>query len=188
MAVNIYTTGAPGHGKTTLTAAIMYCLGTEYASLNGSAAGGADSSGVARESYATAAHQYAHADCPDAGCAAMLASSPKMNVALLVVAAEDGPRKETVDAIARAKAAGVERVAVFLGKADLVPDEELLELVEMEIRELLGSHGYRGDSIPVVSGSATAVLASQGTRADKTAASVFALMDAIDSNVPTAVQ
>jgi elongation factor Tu len=187
MAVNIYTTGGAGDGKTTLSAAIMFCLGTEYPNLNASEATGADGSGIARESYATPAHQYSHTDAPAAGCDAMLSSSPKMDVALLVISAEDGPQQGTVDAIVRAKAAGVPGVVVYLNKCDRVPDEELLELVEMEIRELLGSRGYPGDDVSVVTGSATNALTSSGARADAKAASIFALVDAIDKTVPTGV-
>jgi elongation factor Tu len=187
MAVNIYTTGGAGDGKTTLSAAFMFCLGSEYPNLNGSPVAGADGSGVARESCATPAHRYAMTDAPASGCAAMLASSPKMDVALLVVAANEGPQKGTVAAIDGAKAAGVPGIVVYFSKCDLVPDEELLELLELEIRELLSSRGYSGDDLSVVSGNAKDALTSSGSRTDKKAASIFALADAIDKAVPAGV-
>jgi len=181
MAINIYTMGETGHGKTTLTAAIMYCLGAAYPNLQEGAISGADASGVSRETYATPANRYAHADGPCSQREAILLRDP-MDIGLLVVAASDGPMPGTRDAIASAKKAGVSNLVVFLNKSDVVGDAELCELVEMEVRDLLSSQKYAGDDIAVVTGSATAALASAGTPDDPKAASIFALVDAIDKS------
>jgi elongation factor Tu len=184
MAINIYTMGETGHGKTTLTAAIMYCLDVAYPTLQEGGPAGADTSGVSRETYSTPAHQYTHADCPVSQRDAMLAASPKMDVGIVVISASDGPMPGTRDSLASARNAGVSNLVVFLNKSDLVPDVDLLELIEMEVRELVSSQKFPGDSVPVVVGSAMDALGSSGTREDPKAATVFALVDAIDKSVP----
>jgi len=187
MAVTICTIGAAGHGKTTLTAAIMYCLGVAYPTLQDGSIAGADASGVSREAYATPAHEYAHVDCPASQRDAMFAGLPKMDAAILVVSATDGPMPGTRDSIATARKAGIANLAVYLNKSDLLADPEMLELIELEVRELLGSQGYPGDSLPVITGSATEALASAGTPDDPKASTVFALVAAVEKNVPAGV-
>jgi elongation factor Tu len=187
MAVTICTIGAAGHGKTTLTAAIMYCLGVAYPTLQSDSIAGADASGVSHETYATPAHEYAHADGPASQRDAMVAGLPKVDAAILVVSATDGPMPGTRDSIATARKAGIANLAVYLNKSDLLADPEMLELIELEVRDLLGSQGYSGDSLPVIAGSATEALASSGTPNDPKASTVFALVAAIEKNVPAGV-
>ena len=181
MAVNIYTMGETAHGKTTLTAAIAYCLGTAYANLqDGAEPSAADGRGVSHLTYATPANTFAHSDCAAAVTDTMLAVSTKMDVGILLVSASDGPMPGTRDALASARKHGVSNIVVFLNKTDLVDDEALLELIEMEIRELLSSQKYPGDDVPVIAGSALGALSSAGTQDDPKAKTIFALMDAVD--------
>jgi elongation factor Tu len=185
MAVNMYTTGGAGDGKTTLAAAILYCLATQYPNLNAVQAAGADSGAVKRELFATPSHSFSLVDAPAATREAALASSPKMDIALLVISSLDGPQQGTVDAIEQAKAAGVSQIVAYLSKTDRARDEELLELLELETRELLSHHGgYDGDSVAIFCGSATEALGSSGSHVDPKAASIFALVAALDTVAP----
>src|SRR5881392_2182720 len=195
--VNIGTIGHIDHGKTSLTAAI-----TKYLALKGEAEYRAfdtiDNAPEERErgitiaialvEYETDARHYAHVDCPGHAdyIKNMITGAAQMDGAILVVAAPDGPMPQTREHILLARQVEVPYIVVFLNKVDMMDDPELLELVEMELRELLSKYGFPGDDIPIVRGSALAALQSSST--DPAAAeyeSVFQLMDAVDSYIPT---
>ena len=190
--VNVGTIGHVDHGKTTLTAAITKVL----AEASGGTAVAFDQIDNAPEErergitiatahveYETAARHYAHVDCPGHAdyVKNMVTGAAQMDGAILVVAATDGPMPQTREHILLARQVGVPYLVVFMNKVDLVDDEELLELVEMEVRELLSSYEFPGDDLPVIQGSALGGL--NGTPAG--VASVTALMDAVDSYIPT---
>jgi elongation factor Tu len=132
--------------------------------------------------YQTASRHYAHVDCPGHAdyVKNMITGAAQMDGAILVVAATDGPMPQTKEHILLARQVGVPRIVVFMNKVDLVDDPELLELVEMEIRELLSSYGFDGDNTPIIQGSATGALAGE----DKWVAKINELMDAVDSYIP----
>jgi elongation factor Tu len=195
--VNIGTIGHVDHGKTTLTAAI-----TKYLSFLGKAKFEAydmiDKAPEERErgitintahvEYETDARHYAHVDCPGHAdyIKNMITGAAQMDGAILVVAASDGPMAQTREHILLARQVGVPAIVVFLNKVDQVDDEELLELVEMEVRERLSEYEFPGDDLPVVKGSALHALESAST--DPTApeyACIKELMDAVDSYIPT---
>ena len=190
--VNVGTIGHVDHGKTTLTAAITKVL----AEASGGVAKGFDEIDNAPEErergitiatahveYETVERHYAHVDCPGHAdyVKNMVTGAAQMDGAILVVAATDGPMPQTREHILLARQVGVPYLVVFMNKVDLVDDEELLELVEMEVRELLSSYEFPGDDLPVVQGSALGGL--NGT--DAGVASVKALMEAVDSYIPT---
>jgi elongation factor Tu len=195
--VNIGTTGHVDHGKTTLTAAIINCLSTEHSNIIKRNVDDIDNApeekergitiAISHQEYETAKRHYAHVDCPGHAdyIKNMITGAAQMDGAVLVVSATDGPMPQTREHILLMKQVGVPYIVVFLNKVDLVDDEELLELVEMEVRELLSSYEYPGDDIPIIRGSATKALASSGKRGDPAAAPVFDLMDAVDSYIPT---
>jgi elongation factor Tu len=195
--VNIGTTGHVDHGKTTLTAAIINCLATENANIIKRNVDDIDNApeekergitiAISHQEYETAKRHYAHVDCPGHAdyIKNMITGAAQMDGAILVVSATDGPMPQTREHILLMRQVGVPYIVVFLNKCDLVDDEELLELVEMEVRELLGKQGYPGDDIPIVRGSATKALNSSGKRDDADAAPIFKLMDAVDSYIPT---
>ena len=195
--VNIGTTGHVDHGKTTLTAAIINCLSTENANIIKRSIDDIDNApeekergitiAISHQEYETAARHYAHVDCPGHAdyIKNMITGAAQMDGAILVVSATDGPMPQTREHILLMKQVGVPYIVVFLNKVDMVDDEELLELVEMEVRELLSSYEYPGDDIPIVRGSGLKALQSSGKRGDKDADPVFALMDAVDSYIPT---
>ena len=189
--VNIGTIGHVDHGKTTLTAAI-----TTYLSKRGFAETRSFDSidnapeekergitiNTAHVEYETEARHYAHVDCPGHAdyVKNMITGAAQMDGAILVVAATDGPMPQTKEHILLAKQVGVPSMVVFMNKVDLVDDEELLELVEMEIREALTDRGFQGDDIPIIKGSALG-----GLNADPTwEAKIQELMDAVDSWIP----
>ncbi len=193
--VNVGTIGHIDHGKTTLTAAI-----TKMAALKG---GGSyvpfdqidkapeeKERGItvatARVEYDTATRHYAHVDCPGHAdyIKNMITGAAQMDGAILVVAATDGPMPQTREHILLARQVGVPTLVVFMNKVDLVDDAELLELVELEVRELLSKYGFPGDDIPVVRGSALKGLESD-TAASDDAKPIFELLDALDSFIPT---
>ena len=195
--VNIGTIGHVDHGKTTLTAAI-----TKYLSLQGMAQFNAydmiDKAPEERErgitintshvEYQTEARHYAHVDCPGHAdyIKNMITGAAQMDGAILVVSAADGPMPQTREHILLASRVGVQYIVVFMNKADQVDDEELLELVEMEIRELLSAYEFPGDDIPIVKGSALVALESTSTDlAAPEYAPIVELMDAVDSYIPT---
>jgi len=195
--VNIGTTGHVDHGKTTLTAAIINCLATENPNIIKRSIDDIDNApeekergitiAISHQEYETAKRHYAHVDCPGHAdyIKNMITGAAQMDGAILVVSATDGPMPQTREHILLMKQVGVPYIVVFLNKVDMVDDEELLELVEMEVRELLSSYEYPGDDIPIVRGSGLKALQSSGKRGDKDADPVFALMDAVDNYIPT---
>ena len=195
--VNIGTIGHVDHGKTTLTAAI-----TKYLSFTGGAEFEAydqiDKAPEERErgitintahvEYETATRHYAHVDCPGHAdyIKNMITGAAQMDGAILVIAASDGPMAQTREHILLARQVGVPAIVVFLNKVDQVDDEELLELVEMEVRELLSTYEFPGDDIPIIKGSALNALASTSTDPNAPEyACIKELMDAVDSYIPT---
>jgi elongation factor Tu len=195
--VNIGTTGHVDHGKTTLTAAIINCLATENANIAKRNVDDIDNApeekergitiAISHQEYETATRHYAHVDCPGHAdyIKNMITGAAQMDGAILVVSATDGPMPQTREHILLMKQVGVPYIVVFLNKCDMVDDEELLELVEMEIRELLSSYEFPGDDVPIIRGSGLKALQSSGKRGDPDADPVFALMDAVDSYIPT---
>ncbi|HEY4109420.1 elongation factor Tu [Puia sp.] len=189
--VNVGTIGHVDHGKTTLTAAITTILSSrglaeakKYDEID--AAPEEKERGItintAHVEYATANRHYAHVDCPGHAdyVKNMITGAAQMDGAILVVAATDGPMPQTKEHILLARQVGVPRIVVFMNKVDLVDDPELLELVEMEIRELLSSYGFDGDNTPIIQGSATGALAGE----DKWVKKIDELMAAVDSYIP----
>lgn len=189
--VNVGTIGHIDHGKTTLTAAITTILAKKgmaeakkYDEID--AAPEEKERGItintAHVEYQTANRHYAHVDCPGHAdyVKNMITGAAQMDGAILVVAATDGPMPQTKEHILLARQVGVPRMVVFMNKVDLVDDPELLELVEMEIRELLTFYGFDGDNTPIIKGSATGALAGE----EKWVKAVEELMDAVDSYIP----
>jgi len=189
--VNVGTIGHVDHGKTTLTAAITDILSKKglaeakkYDEIDG--APEEKERGItintAHVEYQTANRHYAHVDCPGHAdyVKNMITGAAQMDGAILVVAATDGPMPQTKEHILLARQVGVPKIVVFMNKVDLVDDPELLELVEMEIRELLTSYGFDGDNTPIIQGSATGALAGEA----KWVAKVDELMEAVDSYIP----
>ena len=195
--VNIGTIGHVDHGKTTLTAAITKYLAmqggadyTDYSSI--------DKAPEERErgitintshvEYETAARHYAHVDCPGHAdyIKNMITGAAQMDGAILVIAATDGPMAQTKEHILLARQVGVPAMVVFLNKCDQVDDEELLELVEMEVRETLSNYEFPGDDIPIIKGSALNALTSESNDPNAPEyACIKELMDAVDSYIPT---
>ena len=195
--VNIGTIGHVDHGKTTLTAAI-----TKWLSLQGKAQFEAYDSidkapeekergitiNTAHVEYETEKRHYAHVDCPGHAdyIKNMITGAAQMDGAILVIAASDGPMAPTQEHILLARQVGVPAIVVFLNKCDQVDDEELLELVEMEVRETLSNYEFPGDDIPVIKGSALNALVSESTDPNAPEyACIKELMDAVDSYIPT---
>ena len=189
--VNIGTIGHVDHGKTTLTAAITNTLAEKgmaqaknYADID--AAPEERERGItintAHVEYETAKRHYAHVDCPGHAdyVKNMITGAAQMDGAILVVSAADGPMPQTREHILLARQVGVPALVVFMNKVDLVDDAELLDLVEMEVRDLLSSYEFPGDDIPIVKGSAKAAL--DGDAAQKE--NILKLMDAVDSYIP----
>ena len=172
--VNVGTIGHVDHGKTTLTAAITTVLAEKM--------GGEAKAYDEIDEYETEGRHYAHVDCPGHAdyVKNMITGAAQMDGGILVVSAADGPMPQTREHILLARQVGVPALVVFLNKTDQVDDEELLELVEMEVRELLSMYEYPGDDIPVVKGSALKAL--EGDEEHK--ANIMKLMDAVDSYIP----
>jgi elongation factor Tu len=195
--VNIGTIGHVDHGKTTLTAAITKVLAgkgqAEYRAFDQ-----IDNAPEERErgitiatshvEYETDKRHYAHVDCPGHAdyIKNMITGAAQMDGAILVVSAADGPMPQTREHILLARQVGVPYVVVFLNKADMVDDAELIELVEMEIRELLSSYDFPGDDTPIIKGSALKAL--EGDKGELGEQAILKLMDAIDSYIPTPVR
>ena len=190
--MNIGTIGHVDHGKTTLTAAITYVLSKKgYAQFEDYAA--IDKAPEERErgitintshvEYETDKRHYAHVDCPGHAdyVKNMITGAAQMDGAILVVAATDGPMAQTREHILLARQVGVPRIVVFMNKCDMVDDEELLDLVEMEIRDLLNEYGFDGDNTPVIRGSALKALEGDSAYEEK----IDELMDAVDEWIPT---
>jgi elongation factor Tu len=189
--LNVGTIGHVDHGKTTLTAAITDVLSKRGLAVkkNYDDVDGAPEEkergitiNTAHVEYATDKRHYAHVDCPGHAdyVKNMITGAAQMDGAILVVAATDGPMPQTKEHILLARQVGVPQIVVFMNKVDLVDDPELLELVEMEIRELLSSYGFDGDNTPIIQGSATGALAGE----DKWVEKINELMDAVDSYIP----
>ena len=197
--VNVGTIGHVDHGKTTLTAAITMTL----AALNGTTEGKKfEDIGTAEETargitihtahveYETENRHYAHVDCPGHAdyVKNMITGAAQMDGAILVVSAADGPMPQTREHILLARQVGVKYLIVFLNKVDMVDDEELLELVEMEVRDLLSEYDFPGDEIPMIKGSALNELnhmISGGEPTDPECACILELMEAVDNYIPT---
>ncbi|WP_432523172.1 elongation factor Tu [Kineococcus sp. SYSU DK006] len=191
--VNIGTIGHIDHGKTTLTAAITRVLHDKFPELNkASAFDQIDKApeerqrgitiSIAHVEYQTEARHYAHVDCPGHAdyIKNMITGAAQMDGAILVVAATDGPMPQTKEHVILARQVGVPYIVVALNKADMVEDEELLELVEMEVRELLSSYEFPGDDVPVVRVSALKALEGDAEWGDR----LMELMDAVDTAIP----
>jgi elongation factor Tu len=187
--VNIGTIGHVDHGKTTLTAAITKYFGEfrAYDQIDGAPEERARGITIstAHVEYETEARHYAHVDCPGHAdyVKNMITGAAQMDGAILVCAASDGPMPQTREHILLGRQVGIPYMVVYLNKIDLVDDEELLELVEMEVRELLSSYEYPGDDIPIVKGSAHQAMI--GERKDIGEDSIRALMKAVDDYIPT---
>jgi elongation factor Tu len=191
--VNVGTIGHVDHGKTTLTAAITTILSKKF---GGEAKGYADIDAAPEEKargitintahveYETAARHYAHVDCPGHAdyVKNMITGAAQMDGAILVCSAADGPMPQTREHILLARQVGVPYIVVFMNKADMVDDAELLELVEMEIRELLSKYDFPGDDIPVIKGSALKAL--EGDQSEIGEPAIFKLAEALDSYIP----
>ncbi len=195
--VNVGTIGHVDHGKTTLTAAITLVL----SKVGGAVATAFDQIDKAPEErergitistahveYETANRHYAHVDCPGHAdyIKNMITGAAQMDGAILVVSAADGPMPQTREHILLARQVGVNYLVIYLNKADMVDDPELMELVEMEVRDLLNYYEFPGDDIPIISGSALKALeCGCGSRDCEWCKSIWELMDAVDSYVPT---
>ncbi|SDN92675.1 elongation factor Tu [Psychrobacillus sp. OK028] len=189
---NIGTIGHVDHGKTTLTAAIATVLSKK---MGGTARSYADIDNAPEEKergitintshveYETASRHYAHVDCPGHAdyVKNMITGAAQMDGGILVVSAADGPMPQTREHILLSRQVGVPYLVVFMNKCDMVDDEELLELVEMEIRDLLSEYDFPGDDIPVIKGSALKALEGEPEWEEK----IVELMDAVDSYIPT---
>ena len=193
--LNIGTIGHVDHGKTTLTAAITYVLAEaglaekqDYSNID--AAPEEKERGItintAHVEYETEKRHYAHVDCPGHAdyVKNMVTGAAQMDGAIIVVAATDGPMPQTREHILLARQVGVPELVVFMNKVDLVDDEEMLELVEMEVRELLSSYEFNGDDTPIVMGSALKALEGDAGAQAK----IMELMEACDSYIPEPVR
>ena len=193
--VNIGTIGHVDHGKTTLTAAITMVLNKKF----GGEVRKYDEIDNAPEEkergitintshveYQTAKRHYAHVDCPGHAdyVKNMITGAAQMDGAILVIAATDGPMAQTREHVLLARQVGVPAIVVFLNKVDQLDDPELLELVEMEIRELLSSYDYPGDDIPIIKGSALKAVEAEGDLDNPASQCIIELMDAVDNYIP----
>src|SRR6056297_243772 len=187
--VNIGTIGHVDHGKTTLTAAITKYFGDfkAYDQIDGAPEEKARGITIstAHVEYESDARHYAHVDCPGHAdyVKNMITGAAQMDGAILVVSAADGPMPQTREHILLARQVGVPQILVYMNKADMVDDEELLELVEMEIRELLSSYDFPGDDTPIITGSALKAL--EGDESDIGVPSILKLVQALDEYIPT---
>src|SRR5579883_3368784 len=196
--VNVGTIGHIDHGKTTLSAAITKVLASaqlaEYTAFDKIDNAPEERErgitiAIAHVEYETDKRHYAHVDCPGHAdyIKNMITGAAQMDGAILVVSAPDGPMPQTREHILLARQVEVPAMVVFLNKVDMMDDEELLELVELEVRELLSRYQFPGDEVPVIRGSALKALESQGnlSRQDPAAACIWELMDAVDNYIPT---
>ncbi|GEK59720.1 elongation factor Tu [Marinococcus halophilus] len=190
---NIGTIGHVDHGKTTLTAAITTVLHKKYSRGTAMAYDAIDGAPEERErgitistahvEYETDSRHYAHVDCPGHAdyVKNMITGAAQMDGAILVVSAADGPMPQTREHILLSRQVGVPSIVVFLNKVDMVDDEELLELVEMEVRDLLSEYDFPGDDVPIISGSALKALEGDQEYENK----ILELMEAVDNYIPT---
>src|SRR5213080_2818667 len=196
--LNIGTIGHVDHGKTTLTAAITKVLAKKnfakflaYDQIDKAPEERERgiTIAIAHVEYETEKRHYAHVDCPGHAdyIKNMITGAAQMDGAILVVSAPDGPMPQTREHILLARQVEVPAMVVFLNKVDMMDDEELLELVELEVRELLSRYEFPGDEVPVIRGSALKALESSGdlSRSDEEAACILELMDAVDRYIPT---
>ena len=196
--VNIGTIGHVDHGKTTLTAAITKTLALKNSSIEYMAYDQIDNAPEERErgitintrhvEYETDARHYAHVDCPGHAdyIKNMIPGAAQMDGAILVVAATDGPLQQTREHVLLARQVEVPSIVVFMNKTDLVDDEELIDLAEMEVRELLDKYGYPGDDTPIIRGSARDILLSESKDpADPINQPIWDLLEAVDTFIPT---
>jgi len=196
--VNVGTIGHIDHGKTTLTAAITKVLASakmaSYVAFDQIDKAPEERErgitiAIAHVEYETTKRHYAHVDCPGHAdyIKNMITGAAQMDGAILVVSAPDGPMPQTREHILLARQVEVPAMVVFLNKVDMMDDEELLELVELEVRELLSKYQFPGDDVPVIRGSALKALESKGdlSRSDPNAVCIWELMDAVDSYIPT---
>jgi elongation factor Tu len=199
--VNVGTIGHIDHGKTTLTAAITKTLAAaklaKYTPFDQIDKAPEERErgitiAIAHLEYETDKRHYAHVDCPGHAdyIKNMITGAAQMDGAILVVSAPDGPMPQTREHVLLARQVEVPAMVVFLNKVDMLEDEELLELVELEVRELLAKNQFPGDAVPVIRGSALRALESKGdlSRQDPAAACIWELMDAVDSYIPTPVR
>jgi elongation factor Tu len=197
--VNVGTIGHIDHGKTTLTAAITKTLslkgGAEFRAFDTIDNAPEEKErgitiSIAHVEYETAKRHYAHVDCPGHAdyIKNMITGAAQMDGAILVVSAADGPMPQTREHILLAKQVEVPSIVVFLNKVDMVDDEELLELVELEVRELLSKYGFPGDEVPIIRGSALKALEGPANAEDPVYKPIFELMDKVDSYIPTPVR
>lgn len=192
--VNVGTIGHVDHGKTTLTAAITSVLAKQGLA-NFRSFDSIDNAPEERErgitiatahvEYETANRHYAHVDCPGHAdyIKNMITGAAQMDGAILVVSAPDGPMPQTREHVLLARQVNVPYIVVFMNKVDMMEDEELLDLVELEVRELLSEHGFPGDDLPVVRGSALKALETSDAAAEGKC--IMDLMEAVDSYIPT---
>ena len=196
--VNVGTIGHVDHGKTTLTAAMTkYLALTAHSNTSFVPFDEIDKApeerargitiAIAHVEYETTARHYAHVDCPGHAdyIKNMITGAAQMDGAILVVSAPDGPMPQTREHILLARQVEVPSIVVYLNKTDLMDDEELLELVELEVRELLSKYDFPGDDVPVIRGSALAALEAGDDPNDAAYASIQELMDAVDTAIPT---
>src|SRR5678815_396793 len=195
--VNVGTIGHVDHGKTTLTAAMTLVLSKKfggevraYDQIDNAPEEKARGITIntAHVEYETSKRHYAHVDCPGHAdyVKNMITGAAQMDGAILVVSAADGPMPQTREHILLARQVGVPYIVVFLNKADKVDDKELLELVELEVRELLSKYEFPGEKIPIVVGSATKAM--EGDQSEIGVPSILKLLDAVDSYIPTPVR
>ncbi len=194
--VNIGTIGHVDHGKTTLTAAITMVLNRKYGTGHVMKYDEIDNAPEEKErgitintshvEYETANRHYAHVDCPGHAdyVKNMITGAAQMDGAILVIAASDGPMAQTREHVLLARQVGVPALVVFMNKVDQLDDPELLELVEMEIRELLSSYDFPGDDIPIIKGSALKAVECNGDPDNPDCACILELMDAVDNYIP----
>ncbi|MCP3966013.1 MAG: elongation factor Tu [Lentisphaerae bacterium] len=194
--VNIGTVGHVDHGKTTLTAAITMVLNKKYGSGEIKNYDEIDNAPEERErgitintahvEYETEKRHYAHVDCPGHAdyVKNMITGAAQMDGAILVIAATDGPMAQTREHVLLARQVGVPAIVVYLNKTDQLDDEELLELVEMEVRELLSEYDFPGDDIPVIKGSALKAVEAGGDPDNADCVSILELMNAVDEYIP----
>ncbi len=196
--VNVGTIGHIDHGKTTLTSAITKVLHTKYSGVAVRDFGSIDNApeerergitiAVAHVEYETAKRHYAHIDCPGHAdyIKNMITGAAQMDGAILVVAANDGPMPQTREHVLLARQVNVPFLVVFMNKVDMVDDPEILDLVELEVRELLKKYNFPGDEVPVVRGSALGAMEKPGD--PKAAECIWKLMEAVDGYIPTPVR
>ncbi len=194
--VNVGTIGHVDHGKTTLTAAITMCMNSKFGGGEVRKYDEIDNApeekargitiNTSHVEYETANRHYAHVDCPGHAdyVKNMITGAAQMDGAILVIAATDGPMAQTYEHVLLARQVGVPAIVVFMNKCDQLDDPELLELVEMEIRELLSKYDFPGDDTPIIKGSALKAVEAEGASDNPACACIYELMEAVDSFIP----